>query len=158
MHREAGMLLASLNRSYGLTCSVLGALAPTGHAQAATGLTTAYADNRERDSMVEPYTAVALSPRVSGCESRADYVRNISHINAFIDVAYGMAATDGPPVKLIVLPEGAFQSLLVGFKGGNRAAEARMALELPGPETALLGEKARELRRVHRWKRIHGSR
>ena len=66
--------------------------------------------------MIEPYTAVALSPRVSACESREDYVRNIRHINAFIDVAYGMAATDGPPVKLIVLPEGAFQSLLVGFK------------------------------------------
>jgi predicted amidohydrolase len=95
--------------------------------------------------MIEPYTAVALSPRVSACESRDDYLRNIRHINGFIDVAHGMAATDGPPVKLIVLPEGAFQSLLVGFNGGNRAAEARMALELPGPETELLGEKAREL-------------
>jgi predicted amidohydrolase len=96
--------------------------------------------------MIEPYTAVALSPRVSACGNRDDYLRNIRHINGFIDVAHGMAATDGPPVKLIVLPEGAFQSLLVGFKGGNRAAEARMALDLPGPETELLGEKARELK------------
>ena len=57
-----------------------------------------------------------------------------------------MAATDGPPVKLIVLPEGAFQSLLVGFNGGNRAAEARMALgNSPARERSWLGEKAREL-------------
>jgi predicted amidohydrolase len=94
--------------------------------------------------MIEPYTAVAVSPRVSGCETRADYLRNIRHINGFIDIAAAMAGTDGPPVKLFALPEGAFQSLLVGFRGGDRGAEARMAVELPGPESELLGEKARE--------------
>lgn len=95
--------------------------------------------------MIEPYTTVALSPRVSACSTRADYMRNIEHIVAFMDTAYGMAATDGPPVRLMVLPEGAFQSLLVGFKGGDRKREAEMAVELPGPETEALGRKAREL-------------
>ena len=95
--------------------------------------------------MIGPYTAVALSPRVSACAERSDYMRNIEHIKAFMDTAYGMAATDGPPVRLMVLPEGAFQSLIVNFRGGDRKREAEMALEIPGPETAALGEKAREL-------------
>jgi predicted amidohydrolase len=95
--------------------------------------------------MIEPYTAIALSPRVSACGARADYMRNIEHVSAFIDTAYGMAATDGPPVRLILLPEGSFQSMLIDFKGGDRKREAEMALELPGPETEALGRKAREL-------------
>jgi predicted amidohydrolase len=89
--------------------------------------------------MIEPYTAVALSTRVSACSSRADYMRN------FMDTAYGMAATDGPPVRLMVLPEGSFQSLLIDFRGGDRKCEAAMALDMPGPETEALGRKAREL-------------
>ena len=95
--------------------------------------------------MIEPYTAIGLSTRVSACTTRADYMRNIAHITTFIDTAYGMAATDGPPVRLIVLPEGTFQSMLVGFKGGDRNCEREMAVELPGPETEALGRKAREL-------------
>jgi predicted amidohydrolase len=95
--------------------------------------------------MIEPYTTVALSTRVSACSTRADYMRNIEHITTFMDTAYGIAATDGPPVRLMVLPEGSFQSLLIDFKGGDRNCEAAMALELPGPETEALGRKAREL-------------
>jgi len=95
--------------------------------------------------MVEPYTAVALSPRVSACSTRADYMRNIEHITTFMDTAYGIAATDGPPVRLMVLPEGSFQSLLIDFKGGDRKCEAAMAVEMPGPEMEMLGRKAREL-------------
>lgn len=95
--------------------------------------------------MIDPYTAVALSPRVSACTTRADYMRNIAHITQFMDVAYGIAATDGPAPKLMVLPEGAFQSLIVDFKGGDRKREKEMALELPGPETEALGAKAKEL-------------
>ena len=95
--------------------------------------------------MIEPYTAVALSPRVSACASRADYMRNIEHVTAFMDTAYGLAATDGPPVRLMVLPEGTFQSLLIDFHGGDRKREAEMALEMPGPEIDALGRKAKEL-------------
>jgi len=95
--------------------------------------------------MIEPYTAVGLSTRVSACAARADYMRNIAHITSFMDTAYGMAATDGPPVRLIVLPEGTFQSMLIDFKGGNRKREREMAVDLPGPETEALGRKAKEL-------------
>jgi len=72
-------------------------------------------------------------------------MRNIEHITGFMDTAYAIAATDGPPVRLMVLPEGSFQSMLIGFKGGDRECEAKMALEFPGPETEALGRKAREL-------------
>ncbi len=95
--------------------------------------------------MIEPYTAVALSPRVSACASRADYMKNIENVTTFMDTAYGLAATDGPPVRLMVLPEGTFQSLLIDFKGGDRKREAEMALEMPGPEIEALGRKAKEL-------------
>lgn len=95
--------------------------------------------------MIEPYTIVGLSPRVSACATRADYMRNIEHVAQFMDIAHVMAATDGAPVKLMVLPEGTFQSLLIDFKGGDRKREAAMALELPGPETEALGRKAKEL-------------
>ena len=95
--------------------------------------------------MIEPYTVVGMSPRVSACATRADYMRNVAHITAFMDTAVGMAATDGPPVRLVVLPEGMFQSLLVGFKGGDRKAEAAMAVDLQGPEIQALGRKAKEL-------------
>ncbi len=95
--------------------------------------------------MIDPYTAVALSPRVSACATRADYMRNIERITAFMDIAHGIASTDGLPVRLMVLPEGCFQSLLIDFKGGDRQCEARMALDLPGPETEALARKAREL-------------
>ena len=95
--------------------------------------------------MIEPYTAIALSTRVSACRTRADYMRNIEHINSFMDIACGMAATDGPPVRLVLLPEGTFQNMLIDFKGGDRRREREMAVELPGPETEALGRKAREL-------------
>jgi predicted amidohydrolase len=95
--------------------------------------------------MIEPYTAIGLSPRVSACETRADYLRNLAHITSFMDIAHGMAATDGPPVKLIVLPEGTFQSMLIGFKGGDRKRELEMAVDLPGPETEVLARKAKAL-------------
>jgi predicted amidohydrolase len=95
--------------------------------------------------MIEPYTICGLSPRVSACASRADYMRNIEHVCQFMDIAHAMAATDGAPVKLFVLPEGTFQSLLHGFKGGDRAKEREMAITLPGPETEALGKKAKQL-------------
>lgn len=95
--------------------------------------------------MIEPYTIVGLSTRVSACTTRADYLRNIEHVAQFMDIAHVMAATDGAPVKLMVLPEGTFQSLLVGFRGGDRTLERAMAIEIPGPETEALGRKAKQL-------------
>ena len=50
--------------------------------------------------MIEPYTAIALSTRVSACRTRADYMRNVEHINSFMDIAYGMAATCVPLAEL----------------------------------------------------------
>lgn len=95
--------------------------------------------------MTDLYTAVAVSPRVSASDTRADYRRNARHVADFLDIAYGIASTDGPPPKLFVLPEGTFQWVLPRFKGGDRALEAELCVEIPGPETEILAEKAREL-------------
>jgi predicted amidohydrolase len=63
-----------------------------------------------------------------------------------MDKAVMVAATDGAPVKLVVLPEMAIQGMMLDFRAGNRAAHDQFAMSVPGPETDLLCKKAMELR------------
>jgi predicted amidohydrolase len=56
-----------------------------------------------------------------------------------------VASTDGAPVKLVVLPEMAIQGMPMDFPAGNRAAHERFAMDIPGPETEILAEKAKAL-------------
>jgi predicted amidohydrolase len=55
-----------------------------------------------------------------------------------------VAAWQGAPVKLVVIPEMAIQGMIANTPG-NREAEKRFAVTIPGPETEELGKKAREL-------------
>lgn len=95
--------------------------------------------------MIEPYAVVAVSPRTISIEKRQDALANVKRINEFIDTAVMVASWEGNPVKLVVIPEMAIQGL-IAHNPGNRGAEARFAMEIPGPETAELARKARELR------------
>lgn len=96
--------------------------------------------------MIDLYATVALSTRMIGSRTRADYRRNLSHITDFMDVACNIAATEGAPVKLVVLSESAIQGFpLAKFRGGDRKHEAALAVEIPGSETDALGQKARAL-------------
>jgi predicted amidohydrolase len=94
--------------------------------------------------MVDPFAVVALSPRTFTVEKRADALANVKRINQFMDTAVMVAAWEGAPVKLVVIPEMAIQGMVANTPG-NRAKEAQFAVEIPGPETEELAKKAREL-------------
>ncbi|HEX4225967.1 MAG TPA: nitrilase-related carbon-nitrogen hydrolase [Pseudonocardiaceae bacterium] len=95
--------------------------------------------------MVDPYAVVALSPRVVTIKKPEDAVENTKRICDFMDPACMVAATDGAPVRLVVLPEMAIQGMPMDFKAGNRDAHRKFAMRIPGPETEILGQKAKQL-------------
>ncbi len=95
--------------------------------------------------MVNPYTAVALSTRNYAISKRQDSLDNIKRINDFMDPAVMVAATEGAPVRLVVLPEMAIQGMPMDFKAGNQEAHKAFATTIPGPETEMLAKKAKQL-------------
>ncbi|KRC47103.1 hydrolase [Leifsonia sp. Root227] len=95
--------------------------------------------------MVDPYAIVALSNTVHTIKKRSDAIENTKRICDFMDPAVMVASTDGAPVKLVVLPEMAIQGMLPHFLAGDKDAHEEFAMEIPGPETEILGQKAKEL-------------
>lgn len=95
--------------------------------------------------MTQPYTVVALSPVQRPVQKPDDSLDNTKRIIKFMDTAVAVAATEGPPVKLVVIPEMAIQGMMMNFKAGNREMEKEFARTIPGPETDLLGEAAKRL-------------
>jgi predicted amidohydrolase len=95
--------------------------------------------------MTEPYSVVALSPLQIPIVEPEDALKNTKRIIGFMKTAVGVAATEGAPVKLVVIPEMAIQGMHMAFKAGNREAEKKFARTIPGPETDELGKAAREL-------------
>ena len=94
--------------------------------------------------MIEPYAVVGLSPRTFTVEKREEALANTKRICKFMDTACMVGGWEGFPVRLVVIPEMAIQGM-VSNTPGNRAAEARFAVEIPGPETEELGRKAKEI-------------
>jgi predicted amidohydrolase len=95
--------------------------------------------------MVDHYAVVGISPRVVTMKKREDALENAKRICDFMDPAVQVAATEGVPVKLVVLPEMAIQGMPMDFAAGNAAAHEAFALDIPGPETDVLAEKAHQL-------------
>jgi len=95
-------------------------------------------------TMIEPYAIVGLSPRTFTVEKREDALANVKRICKFMDTACMVGAWEGFPVRLVVIPEMAIQGMVANTPG-NRAAEAKFAVEIPGPETEELGRKAKQL-------------
>lgn len=94
--------------------------------------------------MIEPFSVAALSPRTFQVEKPGDALVNVKRICAFMDTAITVAAWEGAPVRLVVVPEMAIQGM-VANRPGHRATEAKYATQIPGPETEELGRKAREI-------------
>jgi len=94
--------------------------------------------------MVDPFSVVALSPRTFQVRERKDGVENVKRINRFMDTAVMVAAWEGAPVKLVVIPEMAIQGMIANIPG-NRGKEAHFAVTIPGPETDELAKKAMQL-------------
>ena len=94
--------------------------------------------------MVEPFAVVALSPRTFTIKRREDALENVKRICDFMDTAVMVGSWEGAPVRLVVIPEMAIQGLIANTPG-NRAAESKFVMEIPGPETEELGRKAKAL-------------
>jgi predicted amidohydrolase len=73
-----------------------------------------------------------------------DALRNTKRIINFMRTAIAVAAPEGYPVKLVVIPEMAIQGLHAAFKAGNREYEKKFCRTIPGPETEELSKAAKE--------------
>src|SRR6266568_3275850 len=94
--------------------------------------------------MVAPYTAVGLITTVWGVRRRAEIRRNIEHISHVIAAASWLSSLD-LPVRLVAIPEGALQGFTDEVFDMEHEDYAReCAIDVPGDETAALGELARK--------------
>jgi predicted amidohydrolase len=93
---------------------------------------------------IEPYNAVGLIPTVWGISRRDEIRKNIEHLRHMVKAACWLASLD-LPVRLIALPEGALQGFNDEVLDADHVDFARTcAIDIPGPETELLGEIACE--------------
>ena len=94
--------------------------------------------------MIKPYLAFALQTACHGCRNREDIQVNLDHVCKQIDGAMYISKIEYP-AKLIALPEGALQGLYDEHARLDHLEICRdIAITLPGPETDVLSEKARQ--------------
>jgi predicted amidohydrolase len=99
----------------------------------------------KESKMIEPYTAVGLIPKSRAIKTRDDIAANLDHVCNVARFAHSMAGLF-IPVRLIAIPEGALQSFVDEITDMNHADYAHnCALEIPGKETTVLSNLAREL-------------
>jgi predicted amidohydrolase len=94
---------------------------------------------------VEQYMALALQPVMQGAHRRSDIQRNLDHIAELARAAIWLSDID-LPVRLLTIPEGALQGFTDEiFDWDHREYVRTTAIDLPGPESAFLGDLARDL-------------
>ena len=94
---------------------------------------------------IDPYMALALQPVMVGAHERADIQQNIDHIAELAFAAKNVTEIE-LPVRLYTIPEGALQGFTDEiFDWDHVDYIERMAIDIPGKETAVLGEIARAL-------------
>ncbi|MCZ6878897.1 MAG: hydrolase [Acidobacteria bacterium] len=94
--------------------------------------------------MIKPYLAFALQTACHGCRNREDIQVNLDHVCKQIDGAMYISKIEYP-AKLIALPEGALQGFYDEHARLDHLEICRdIAITLPGPETDVLAEKARQ--------------
>jgi len=95
---------------------------------------------------IEQYMALALQPVMRGAQQRADIERNLDHIAELARAAVWLSAID-LPVRLVAVPEGALQGFTDEiFDWDHVEYVRRTAIDIPGRETAFLGDLARDLK------------
>ena len=100
---------------------------------------------KEEGRTIEQYMALALQPVMRGAYQRADIVRNLDHIAELTRTAVCLSEID-LPVRLVTVPEGALQGFTDEiFDWDHVDYVKRTAIDLPGPETAYLGDLAKDL-------------
>src|SRR5438270_8193976 len=94
--------------------------------------------------MIEPYMAVGLVTTVWGARTRDDIKRNIHHIHGVMKPASWLSSLDFP-VKYVAIPEGGLQGFTDEvFDTDHQTFARESAIDIPGPETQMLGEIAQE--------------
>ena len=94
--------------------------------------------------MITPYTAVGLIPTVRGIRKREDISVNLENLRHLVKAAAWLSSLE-LPVRLIALPEGALQGFNDEVLDLDHVQFAReCAIDIPGPETDVLGVIARE--------------
>jgi predicted amidohydrolase len=93
---------------------------------------------------IEPYQALALQTMMRGAHKRDEIKLNVEHIAELTHAAIWLSEID-LPVKLLAIPEGALQGFTDEiFDWEHEYYVEHMAIDLPGPETEMLGQLARE--------------
>ncbi len=91
----------------------------------------------------EPYVAVALQPSFRGTMHRRDIKQNIDGIAVVLNASVWLSAEF--PVRLVALPEGVLQSFNDEIMDRQHTDYLEhVAIDIPGPETALLGQLAKQ--------------
>src|SRR6266702_4519462 len=94
--------------------------------------------------MIEPYQALGLVPTMRGIRHRHEIEINLEHISHVIAAASWLSSLD-LPVRLVAIPEGALQGFTDEVFDMEHEDYAReCAIDVPGDETAALGELARK--------------
>jgi len=92
---------------------------------------------------VEKYTALVAQPEVTVAKTRDDIYKNLERYCNLID--FGVGYFFELPVRLIVFPEYFLQGVTTPGKGEHGLEDfMKKAITIPGPETDVLAEKARE--------------
>jgi predicted amidohydrolase len=92
---------------------------------------------------VEKYTALVVQPEVTVAKTRDDISKNLDRYCKLID--FGVGYFYELPVRLIVFPEYFLQGVTTPGKGEDSLEEfMKKAITIPGPETDVLAEKAKE--------------
>ena len=93
---------------------------------------------------VQPYVAVGISSTVRGVLKREQIAENLEHLHEICAAACWLSSWD-VPVRLIVIPEGALQGFTDEvFDWDHEKYAEEIAIDIPGPETQMLGKLARE--------------
>jgi predicted amidohydrolase len=93
---------------------------------------------------IESYVAVGVSHTVRGVLKREHIKLNIEHLHEVCAAACWLSSLD-LPVRLIVIPEGGLQGFTDEvFDWDHQKYAEEIAIDIPGPETELLGKLAKE--------------
>ena len=103
-------------------------------------------EDRGPELAFDSYVAVALQPRIYGCRNRDDIEKNLENQLRLLDYAIPHAfLVGGGPVKLVSLAEGSIQGFWDEISHMDQATYCKeLAIRIPGEETDLLAEKAKE--------------
>ncbi len=95
------------------------------------------------DILSEPYVACIVQPEQIVPSGKHEYKKLIQHYNQLIDFTVRLHALRGP-VKLIAFPEFLLQGSAAVMTSFDQKKYKEIAVEVPGEEIGLLGEKAKE--------------